>query len=122
MAGGCKIADVRVVNRALCCDVGVQPYIVIFARSRNLVVVAPLKSAASKGRGDTKKFSIHHLHLLPTMFYHTLTTLLSLASIVSAASETPTLYLVGDGTMANLGDNLNPILGYVAPIRPCVNQ
>ena len=53
------------------------------------------------------------------MLYHILITLLSLASI--ASSTIPTLYLVGDGTMSKYR-NEDPAKGYVAPMRPCVNQ
>ena len=52
------------------------------------------------------------------MLYYILTTLLSLASIASAI---PTLYLVGDGTMADYSDE-DRVKGYVAPLRPCVHQ
>jgi rhamnogalacturonan acetylesterase len=51
------------------------------------------------------------------MSYRVLTTLLSLASIAFAI---PTLYLVGDSTMANL--HRDDLQGYVVAMPPCVNH
>ena len=101
-------------------DIEAQPWIVIFARNLTtlLGLVAPLKSVALKRTREHQSISIHHLHLLPTMLYHILTTLLSLASIASAI---PTLYLVGCATMADWSDK-NVTHGYVVPMRPFFNQ
>ena len=52
------------------------------------------------------------------MSYRAIATLLSL-TLASIASTIPTLYLVGDSTMADL--NRDDIQGYVVPMRPCVD-
>ena len=51
------------------------------------------------------------------MFHLAMATLLLLASVVSAI---PTLYLVGDSTMAKLADNRTQ--GYVIPMCPRFNH
>jgi len=61
--------------------------------------------------------SIHRLHLLPPMFYRALVTLLTLASFAFAI---PTLYLVGDSTMADR--RRTDVQGYVVPMCHCGNH
>jgi len=61
--------------------------------------------------------SNYRLHLLPPMFYRAPATLLTLASFAFAI---PTLYLVGDSTMADQGPS--DIQGYVVPMWHCVTS
>ena len=79
-------------------------------------VVAALLSAALKDYGMARILNPSHLSAT-LMFHLAMATLFSLASVAFAI---PTLYLVGDSTMAKLGKN--HIEGYVIPMRPCVNQ